>query len=205
MKTIAGIFLCAVFSAAFCAGCGGCPERINYLPSDAVILAFGDSITYGEGAAPGESYPSELARLAGYEVINAGVPGELTGDALKRLPGLLEDYRPRLVILCHGGNDMLRNVPPEEIRANLELIVDGIKSSGAEVLLVGVPRPGLIIRTAPIYKDLAKSKRIPSEQKVLAKVLSSPPLKYDQIHPNAEGYKKIAEAIARLLPERTDD
>jgi len=202
MKAVIRIYLCALLSIALCAGCGGYPKRINYLPADAVILAFGDSITYGTGAAPEESYPSELARLTGYEVINAGVPGELTGDALKRLPKLLEDYRPPLVILCHGGNDMLLNAPSGEIRANLELMIDEIKSSGADVILVGVPQPGLFIRTAAIYKDIAKSKRVPSEQKILAEVLSAPSLRDDQIHPNAEGYKRMARAIARLLPER---
>lgn len=202
MKAIIGIFLCVLSSVALCAGCGAYPKKIDYLPSDAVILAFGDSITYGDGALPEESYPSELARLTGYEVIKSGVSGEITGDALKRLPQLLEEHRPQLVILCHGGNDMIRHIPSKEIKANLELMIDEIKSSGSEVILVGVPRPGFFIKTASLYKEIAKSKRIPFERKILAEVLSSSLLKSDHIHPNANGYKRIAETLARLLPER---
>lgn len=92
MKIVIRIYLCALLAVALCAGCGGYPKRINDLPGDAVILALGDSITYGTGALPEESFPSELARLTGYNVINAGVPGEVTDDALKRLPQFLEYY-----------------------------------------------------------------------------------------------------------------
>jgi lysophospholipase L1-like esterase len=194
--------LCVIFVIILCVGCSNPKRTITHLPKDAIILAFGDSLTYGMGKMPQESFPTELARLSGYEVVNAGVPGEITEEALQRLPNLMKKYSPLLVILCHGGNDMLRHISTEKIQSNLESMIETIQSYGAKVILVGIPRLGLSIKTAPLYYRIAKSKRIPFEQKIIAEVLSTPSLKSDYIHPNEKGYKKIAEALMRLLPER---
>ncbi|MEJ2415039.1 MAG: GDSL-type esterase/lipase family protein, partial [Sulfurimonas sp.] len=78
------------------------------LSKDTTILAFGDSLTAGYGASKGQDYPAHLQRLSGIKVINAGISGEVSADGLKRLPELLQEYKPQLVILCHGGNDILR-------------------------------------------------------------------------------------------------
>ena len=145
-------------------GIAACSDRapsLAPLDAGAIILAFGDSLTYGTGAEREASYPAVLEQLTGLPVINAGVPGEVTAQGLARLPGLLERHRPALVILCHGGNDMLRRENAEAIYSNLEAMVDLVRAHGAEVLLVGVPQPRLLfLRPAEIYDRLANDRHL---------------------------------------------
>lgn len=173
--------------------------RLAPLPAGAVVLAFGDSLTFGTGATPQESYPAVLERLLGRSVINAGVPGETSDLGLARLPSLLAEHRPALLILCHGGNDLLQKRSQEELAANLKGMVALARSAGAEVLLVGVPAPGLLLETAPVYRRLAEELQLPYDGETLAEILQQGSLKSDYIHPNARGYALLAEAIASLI------
>ena len=186
-------------AVAAAAACTRGEPRLRALPGDAVILAFGNSLTRGTGAAEEESYPAVLETLIGRRVVNAGVPGETTGEGLRRLPGVLEEVAPDLVILCEGGNDFLRGVPIETVKANLSAMIELVARSGAQAVLVAVPRPGLWARPPPLYRDLAGTFRIPLEEDVLRHVLTAPRLKSDPIHPNAAGYREIARALAGLL------
>jgi len=192
--------LALALATLFMAGCAGKP-RIAPLPADAVIVAFGDSLTSGVGADSGGTYPDGLSRLTGRRVINAGVPGEVTSDGLTRLPAILAAHRPALVILCHGGNDLLQRQDPAAIAANLQAMVRLIKASGADTILVAVPKPGLSLRPAAFYRRLAAQLRVPCDVQTLADILSQPALKSDTVHPNAQGYQMLAEAIARLIQE----
>jgi lysophospholipase L1-like esterase len=179
-----------------------CSEKTRKLPplaSDATILAFGDSLTHGTGANPGESYPEILAMLTGRTVINAGVPGETTSDGLARLPQVLEKTRPSLVILCLGGNDFLRKHPPAQTRANLERMIRMIRAENIPLVLVAVPQPALFSGSAPLYRELATELELPLENGIVNKVLRDGDLKSDPIHPNAAGYRRIAQALADLL------
>jgi lysophospholipase L1-like esterase len=178
--------------------CSG-DRGLSALPADAVVLAFGDSITYGTGAGAGESYPEVLAGLIGREVVSRGVPGELSARGLERLPGVLEALRPRLVILCHGGNDILRRQPLARTGDHLRAMIRLIRDSGAEVVLVGVPRFGLMLDTAPIYEEVAEELGVPIEADILPAILSDNDLKADAVHPNAAGYARLASALQQLL------
>jgi lysophospholipase L1-like esterase len=183
---------------------GGCGEPVPRLPAlgpEAVILAFGDSLTRGTGAGPGEDYPSLLAGQSGLAVVNAGVPGEETAAGLARLPEVLADVAPDLVILTHGGNDLLRKRDPEGIKANLAAMVQQARESGAAVMLVGVPRPAIFLSTHPFYPDLAAELGVPLEPGALADILSDSGLRADPIHPNAAGYARLAEHLLQLLRE----
>lgn len=193
------VLFLALACAMLLAGCGGGTPKVAKLAQNDVVLAFGDSLTYGTGAKPEESYPAVLAQLTGRNVVRAGVPGEQTAGGLQRLPGVLDEHRPRLVIVCLGGNDMLRKGAPQNIENNLREMLRAIKSRGMDAMLVGVPAPGLITSAPEFYEKLAREFGIPYEGKIVTSVLYRPELKSDPIHPNADGYRKMAVAIAELL------
>lgn len=169
------------------------------LIAPAKILAFGDSLTKGTGAGAEQTYPAILSRLSGLVVVNAGIPGELSGDGLERLPEVLAATRPRLMILCHGGNDMLHGKDLKRTADNIALMIDLARAQGVEVLLIGVPKPGLLFGTANMYSTIATAANIPAEQDILGDILSDPSLKSDPIHPNGKGYQRMAEAILAVL------
>ncbi len=164
------------------------------------MLAFGDSLTYGTGASENQSYPAVLSQLTGRTVINAGIPGEVSAQGLERLPALLDRYRPQLLLLCHGGNDLLRRINTSITRSNIEAMIETARQRNIPVLLIGVPKPGLMfLDTADIYNEIAEKYKLVYEDEILPDVESDNALKSDQIHPNAEGYQRIAAAIYRLL------
>ncbi len=174
-------------------------------PND-TILALGDSLTYGFGAKAEESYPSVLAKMTGYRVINAGVNGETSDEILRRLPALLERYHPRVTILCAGGNDILQKKSMDALKANLEAMITTIKASGSDVLLIAVPHVTLFgLSTLPLYEEVAEQTDTPLLEGVLANILEQPGLKSDYIHPNAKGYRQMAEAVREKLDTLYND
>lgn len=180
------------------AACGERP-KLARLPSDAVVLAFGDSLTYGTGAGEHESYPAQLEQLIGRRVVRAGVPGEVTAQALARLPEMLDEHAPRLLLLCIGGNDFLRRLGNQQAERNVRAMVQLAKSRGIDVLLIGTPEPGFSVTPPPFYAGIAKELRLPYEEAVIGEVLRDHTLKADPIHPNARGYRIIAERVAAVL------
>ena len=199
-KLLVGVLLAAILASlpVLSVGCARA-ARIRPLAANAVVLAFGDSLTAGYGAEMGQDYPSVLAKLSGWQVVNAGVSGELSAAGLARLPGVLEDHRPALVLLCHGGNDILADSSGASIAANLDSMIRLCREAGAEVVLLAVPRRGLRLKAAPLYAEVAKRNGVPLVADVVAEVLSKNALKSDYVHPNAAGYARIAEAVWREL------
>jgi lysophospholipase L1-like esterase len=183
------------------AGCRDRTPRLSPLEPGALILAFGDSLTAGNGAGRDASYPAVLEQLTGYRTVNAGRPGELSGEGLQRLPGLLQRYQPDLVILCHGGNDLLRRHDPEQTATNLRRMIEAARNNHAEIVLLAVPQPGLWLKAAPFYQQLAEEYRIPCDTETLSAILGRRELKSDAIHPNAAGYRKLAEALADIIAQ----
>jgi lysophospholipase L1-like esterase len=192
-------FVAFAFGATLLAACGDRPPPLPRLEPEAVVLAFGDSLTHGTGAAQSESYPAVLERLIGRKVVSAGVPGEVSATGLNRLPEVLEQTQPKLVILCHGGNDFLRKLPEAQPAANVRAMVKLARDKGVEVVLVGVPKLGLTASPAGFYADIAQEFRIPYDGDVLKTVLTDNALKSDWVHPNAKGYARIAASLADLL------
>ena len=171
-------------------------------PENSTILAFGDSLTYGFGTRrpEEESYPAVLAKLTGQKVVNAGVNGETTEEGLQRIDELLRRIHPGVTVLCLGGNDLLQGMPRTHIRENLKRLIEKIRASGSQMLLVAVPDFALLgLRALPLYNSLAEEFDLPLESDALPEILAEPRLKSDSIHPNAQGYRKMAEAIAASL------
>lgn len=193
-------YLLALVTVFLLAACDRAPTLSRLSPHD-VILAFGDSLTHGTGASEDTAYPAVLASLTGRTVINAGVPGDTTTSALRRLPEVLAEYRPRLVLLCLGGNDMLGKQPESTTENNLRLLIQTIRASGAEVVLIGVPEPKLFGGAPDFYARVARDMRLPLEDEVFNKVLKDNHLKSDPIHANAAGYRVVAERLAEFLRE----
>ena len=183
---------------AWVAGCGS-GLRLHPVTPESVVLAFGDSLTSGVGAEEEASCPAVLAHLLGCRVVNGGVAGEVTREGLVRLPDLLQRHQPQMVILCFGGNDMLRKLNDEEIARNLREMVRVARQAGADVVLLGVPQPGLLLRAPPFYREIAEELDLVYEGAIVSRILSTPSQKSDLIHPNASGYRHLAERLAEVI------
>jgi acyl-CoA hydrolase len=184
------------------AGCGG--PRETPLPEGATVLVIGDSITAGYGVDAAAAWPAQLARRTGWHVIAAGVSGERTAGGRARLPALLDEQSPALVIIELGGNDLLRGVAATEIVANLETMIEAARARGARVVLMAAPQPnalGLVAGLSPaaLYRELGERAKVPLIEKALPSVLSDRALKQDALHPTADGHRILAErAVAEL-------
>ncbi|MBI4808985.1 MAG: arylesterase [Nitrosomonadales bacterium] len=182
------------------AACGK-DDKETAIPPGSPVLALGDSLTAGAGVAPEEAWPDLLAIRTGWVVINGGVSGNTSSDALKRLPALLEQHTPVLVLVTLGGNDMLRHISQQETVANLQNILTLIRANGAKPVLLATPQPsiaGVVFQhlSAPdFYRKLAEEQQIPLIEDAIADVLSDPQLKGDPLHPSAAGHAQLSEKI----------
>jgi len=192
--------LCSLLlAAALLATAPSCrPKAPNlYLSTGRTLVCLGDSITFGVGAEPGQSYPERLSALLGVPVINAGVSGDTAAGGLARLDDVLAQD-PWLVIVELGGNDFLRQVPLTETEAALRKIADRLLR--AKVVPVFVELSGPILgRYAEVYRQVKKDFGVVLVEDALGDILVDPQLKSDQIHPNALGYQKLAEAVAEKV------
>jgi len=182
--------------------CGCADPQLSPLPPGATILAFGDSLTAGVGAAPAESYPAELARLSGLQVINSGLSGETTAGGVQRLPAALAEHNPDLLLLLQGGNDILRGKDRAVAKANLAGMIEQAQAAQVQVVLVGVPDKLLFTDSAAFYGELAEQYQVVFVEDALAGLLRNTAYKSDAIHLNARGYALFAQAVYETLQEQ---
>jgi acyl-CoA thioesterase I len=173
------------------------------------IVAFGDSLTAGFGADPGQSYPDFLQndldqRGAHYRIINAGVSGDTTTDGVERLQTVTA-LKPAIVIVEFGGNDGLRGLPVATTRANLDQIIVELRHSGAKIVLAGMTLPpnygpDYIHSFEAVYKELAKKYHAALIPFLLEGVGGHADLmQRDGIHPTGEGNRIVAQNVMRTL------
>ena len=171
--------------------------RVANLDSRGVnVIAFGDSLTAGYGAQPGEDYPSKLSAMIGATVINAGVSGDTTESALARIDNDVVSRDPRIVIVGLGGNDFLQGVPIATTESNLRSAVRAIHGAGAMVVILGFRFPSLGASYEKMYANVARDERCLLIPDLFHGILTDPSLKSDEIHPNVRGYELMAERIA---------
>ncbi len=194
----------ALLAAAFTACSKTAPHAA--LPAGSTILALGDSLTAGYAADAEAAYPAVLASLTGWQIINGGVSGNTSAQALARLPALMR-RQPQLVLVSIGGNDFLRKVPEADTRSNIRQIVQQIKAAGVPAVLVAVPyfTTGALfgrLSEHPMYEELAAELNVPLFKGAWAEVLGNKKLKSDQIHANAQGYRVFAEKMWAFLKQQ---
>ena len=189
-----------ILSCAMLAGCGR--KRFRKLAAGDAILALGDSLTAGFGAPSGADYPAQLAQLLGRKVINGGVSGDTSAQALARLPDLLAQ-KPKLVVSI-GGNDFLQRLPESGTRENIRKMVAMIRAADVPTVLVAIPHftTGALLGMVsehPLYAELADELDVPLLQGAWAEILGDKDLKSDAVHANAAGYRQFAEQLAGFL------
>ena len=174
---------------------------LNPLNNQQPILAFGDSLTFGFGAEPNQSYPFILSQLINRTVINAGLNGELSEHGLLRLESVLDEHNPQLLILCHGANDILQNLCLDRMANNINDMIELAHKKDIQVVLIEVPDVNHQLNPITQYKQLAEQHQILLVDKLLAELLHHPNLHDDIVHPNVLGYHLIAKSLAKTLLE----
>jgi acyl-CoA thioesterase-1 len=194
-KISTSIFALFVLSQLF--GCG--PRIVNFESKGKNIICFGNSITRGVGSTQGNDYPSLLSKKLNREVINAGLDGDTTEEAFNSIEADVLKRDPRLVIIELSGNDFIQGISPKTTFSNLDKMVAMIQQSGAMVVLVEVAAGHLGDEYLEGFKQIAKRRRALLIPNILGGIISNISLKSDEIHPNDEGYRLIAERIYKKI------
>ncbi len=179
---------------------GGCAKReIKNIDSKGTnIVCFGDSITFGYGANPSEGFPAQLSQMTKFTVINAGIDGDTSFEAIKRGESDILDRDPLLVIIEFGGNDFLRKIPMSTTLKNIEEMIKKIQSKGAMVAIADISTAIVMSNYGKEFKFLSQRYNTIFIPNLLSGILTDSSLKSDFIHPNADGYKIIAQRIYRV-------
>ena len=172
------------------------------------LLVMGDSLSAAYGIDPQAGWVSLLERKLGkgYTVINASISGETTSGGAARLPELLKQHRPDIVLLELGGNDGLRGLSPQQMKVNLAKMIERSRAEGARVLLLGIevpPNYGPAYTNAfrNVFTQLADEYDLPLVPFLLEDVDLDSMLQADGIHPTAEAQPIIlANVWAKLEP-----
>lgn len=173
-------------------------ESTNYPPQGETIVVFGDSLTQGVGATT-TNMVHWLSSITGYPMVNAGVSGNTTQNALARMASDVLVHDPDLVVVLLSGNDYLQGVPVAVTATNLDTIVSSITASGSRVLVVGVYAGLLADQYRDMFHSLYTRHEVTFVPDILQDIAGNPFLVESPLHPNDEGYRRMAIRIGWVV------
>ena len=188
-------------------GLSACSKPETALPAHTTVLILGDSLTQGVGASSAQtSYPALLKQKTRWNIINGGVSGNTSAQALARLPELLQQHQPKLVIISIGGNDFLQRLSNSDTQANIAQSIALSQQSGAQVLLVAVPELTLAAAVGhpndhAMYAQLAQSHQVHLLEDAWSDVLADETLRSDAVHANDAGYQVFTKLLTKRLEQ----
>ena len=195
------------FALLLLCGLSACSKPETTLPAQTTVLILGDSLTQGVGASSAQTnYPALLKQQSQWNIINGGVSGNTSAQALTRLPELLQQHQPKLVIISIGGNDFLQRLSNSDTQANIAQSIALSQQSGAQVLLVAVPELTLAAAVGhpndhAMYAQLAQSHQVHLLEDAWSDVLADDTLRSDAVHANDAGYQTFAKLLAERLEQ----
>lgn len=175
---------------------------------ETVLVCFGDSLTSGEGAGHGKSYPDNLKNYLDIKIINSGVSGDTTSQAKKRFQKDVAEYNPDIVIIELGANDYFSGIPAEETGNNLRYMVDKLSNRGAIVFIAKFfPDKSIVSfikskdkkKYDKIYKELASIENVFLIEDIWGEAWSKPKYMSDRVHPNNQGYEIMAKQYFKSM------
>ena len=193
------------FALLLLCGLSACSKPEAALPAQNTVLILGDSLTQGVGASSAQtSYPALLKQQTQWNIINGGVSGNTSAQALARLPELLQHHQPKLVIISIGGNDFLQRLSNSDTQANIAQSIALSQQSGAQVLLVAVPELTLAAAVGhpndhAMYAQLAQSHQVYLLEDAWSDILGDDCLRADPVHANDAGYQVFSKRLVKRL------
>ena len=195
------------FALLLLCGLSACSKPEAALPAQNTVLILGDSLTQGVGASSAQtSYPALLKQQTQWNIINGGVSGNTSAQALARLPELLQHHQPKLVIISIGGNDFLQRLSNSDTQANIAQSIALSQQSGAQVLLVAVPELTLAAAVGhpsdhAMYAQLAQNHQVYLLEDAWSDVLADDSLRADPVHANDAGYQAFSKQLVKRLQQ----
>ena len=195
------------FALLFVYGLSACSKPETALPANSTVLILGDSLTQGVGASSAQTnYPALLKQQSQWNIINGGISGNTSAQALARLPELLQQHQPKLVIISIGGNDFLQRLSNSDTQANIAQSIALSQQSGAQVLLVAVPELTLAAAVGhpndhAMYAQLAQSHQVYLLEDAWSDVLADDSLRADPVHANDAGYQAFSKLLVKRLQQ----
>ena len=174
----------------------GCYKKQDVQPKlNRTIVCFGDSLTQGTGATNGETYPYFLQKLTNLTVVNAGIHGDTSQQGLNRVEEIFQ-FKPFMVIVEFGANDFFKKIPIKTTKQNIENIIDTIQKTGA-IAVIASTEDNQLPDLNRILLEISKDKKTPFINGILNEIWTDRSLFADDLHPNSQGYKLVAEKVYR--------